>query len=451
MLARLASFLWGKFQSKAEVRKFVTLGLIFFLIIGSYWALRPVKHSIFCALVGIEYEPLAKIISLFVIIPILIVYSKLVDLLPRRTVFYLFTFIYGSLSLFFAWRFMQPSCGLLTMETDPTRLIGWLWFIFVESFGSLMVSLFWAITTDVTNADSAKRGFPLIVVLGQTGNILGPLALQAKRYGFAHSGPIVAIVAMIMFAMGGLMWFFFYSTPKDQLQGYVAKKEMEGKKSRPGVFEGFFHIATKPYLLIIFGIVVAYEAIITVVDYHFMALARTVYTTEIDYNAYLNSYAIWTGIIATSCIILGISNIQRRLGISASLFLMPILTLAGVLTIAMYPTLTVAFWTIAIAKAVNYALNQPVIKQLYIPTSKDSRYKAQAWIDMFGSRGSKAVGSGANLVRGVLTTAYGPLGLTIFLFGFCGMSLFTVIGWLFGAHYLAGTYQEAIDNNEIVC
>ena len=451
MLARLASLLWGQFQSKAEVRKFIVLGLIFFLIIGSYWALRPVKHSIFCAIVGIQYEPLAKIISLFVIIPILFGYSKLVDLYPRRTVFYLLTAVYGLLSLFFAWRFMQPSCGILSLETDPTRLIGWLWFIFVESFGSLMVSLFWAITTDITDAESAKRGFPLIVVLGQSGNIVGPLVLQARRYGFAHSGPIVAIISLIMFSMGALMWFFFHSTPKDQLKGYVSKKEVPAQKRRPGVLEGFFHIATKPYLLAIVGIVMAYEAIITVVDYHFLALAKSVYVTEIDYNTYLNSYAIWTGIVATGCIILGISNVQRRLGMTASLFLMPILTIIGVLAITTYPTLSIAFWTIVISKAVNYALNQPVIKQLYIPTSKDSRYKAQAWIDLFGSRGSKAIGSGTNLTRGVLTSLYGPFGLTLFLFGFCGASMVVVVGWLFGAHYLASTYKEAIDNNEIVC
>ena len=44
-----------------------------------------------------------------------------------------------------------------------------------------------------------------------------------------------------------------------------------------------------------------------------------------------------------------------------------------------------------LSKAVNYALNKPVLKQLYIPTTKETKYKAQAWIEMFGSSGSKGV------------------------------------------------------------
>ena len=45
------------------------------------------------------------------------------------------------------------------------------------------------------------------------------------------------------------------------------------------------------------------------------------------------------------------------------------------------------------SKAVNYALNGPALKQLYIPTTPDVRFKAQAWIETFGSRSSKQDGS----------------------------------------------------------
>lgn len=36
------------------------------------------------------------------------------------------------------------------------------------------------------------------------------------------------------------------------------------------------------------------------------------------------------------------------------------------------------------SKAINYALNGPALKQLYIPTTPDVRFKAQAWISLIG-------------------------------------------------------------------
>ena len=53
------------------------------------------------------------------------------------------------------------------------RITGWLWYVYVESFGSLIVALFWSFTTDITDENAAKRGFPLIAMLGQLGNIVG--------------------------------------------------------------------------------------------------------------------------------------------------------------------------------------------------------------------------------------------------------------------------------------
>src|SRR5690242_824328 len=88
MLRRIAAALWGKFESREELQKFGILASLFFLIIGTYWTLRPMKDSIFNALVGIDYQPMAKWLSLALIVPLIIIYSKLIDTFPRHKVFY---------------------------------------------------------------------------------------------------------------------------------------------------------------------------------------------------------------------------------------------------------------------------------------------------------------------------------------------------------------------------
>lgn len=61
----------------------------------------------------------------------------------------------------------------------------------------------------------------------------------------------------------------------------------------------------------------------------------------------------------------------------------------------------------ASSKAINYALNGPAIKQLYIPTTHDVRFKSQGWIESFGTRGAKETGSVFNFLLNPLQKQLG--------------------------------------------
>jgi AAA family ATP:ADP antiporter len=104
------------------------------------------------------------------------------------------------------------------------------------------------------------------------------------------------------------------------------------------------------------------------------------------------------------------------------------------------------------SKAINYALNGPAMKQLYIPTTPDVRFKSQAWIETFGSRGSKGIGSGFNSLLGGFQKALGEaagrarhVALSSY-FGFAMVAL-----WFFIAIYLGRTYKQAVDQKKVVC
>ncbi len=453
MFKRIASALWGKFENREEVIKFVSLGFIFMLIIGTYWAFRPMKDSIFNTIVGFkDWQPVAKWLSIVVSFPLLFIYAKLIDRFPRHKVFYMITIFYGLLGVFFTWAFMNPEIGLANTVASPTRIIGWAWYLYVESFGSLIVALFWAIASDITMPDAAKRGFPLIVLVGQMGNIVGPYYLRAKRLGFENSAPLVGICAGFIFAMTGLMWLFMHLMPKSQLVGYHSGEEESMEE--PTFFEGLKLLLTRGYLAAIFLIVSIYEVVITILDYLF----KSTYTSqmveqgvpkhlaEAMFSEYLADYAVWVGIIAFGSVLFGINNIQRRMGMTASLVAMPILTAGLVLTVWYNPSnVYILSWVMVIAKAVNYALNGPTIKQLYIPTSKEAKYKAQSWIEMFGSRSSKGIGSYVNTFRVKLGSVGAFVNFTSLI------SLALVGGWLLVVVYAATMYNKAIKEKRVVC
>lgn len=453
MLKRIAAALWGNFESKQELKKFVFLATIFGLIIGVYWTLRPIKDSAFGSIVGGDYLPYAKILSACVTFVIVLVYAKLVDAFPRHKVFYGIVSTYAFLAGLFAWFFMDPSIGFLNTVTSPDRWIGWAFYVWVETFGSLIVALFWAITTDITAPESAKRGFPIIAMFGQIGNICGPKFLNTRVLGLVHSGPVVGVCSALMFLIVGIFFMFMNSSANDA-DGHDGYHEGEKTaESEPGFFEGLKLLLSHGYLLGLFFIVSVFELVMTILDNHFKQAVYKEFLTEGTRSAYLSDYAVWVGIIATICIVFGINNITRYIGIGMSLVLTPLLVGLAVLWIKFNPlSIESAFWIMAFSKAVNYALNGPSLKLLYIPTSKDTKYKAQSWIEMFGSRVAKGSASGVNVFRPMFLAKYGPVeGLVAFLTFTSIVSCGLIAVWLFVALYAARTYNQAIKENRIVC
>lgn len=446
MLHKIKTFLIGDLENREEFKKFAYLAAIFFMVIGVYWALRPMKDSLFFAIVGKDWYWFAKIVSMLIISPLVVVYSKLIDKYERHKLFYALMAVYALISLFFMWAFMHPEIGLANKVTGGDRLIGWAWYAFVESFGSIIVALFWAFTTDTTSPDAARRYFPMVILFGQFGNMIGPKFLNAKFLGFGTSAPVVGLCAIAMIVTAALFWHFMKVTPKAQLKGYQgAGSHTADAEKEPGFFEGLKLLVTQKYLLGMFFIISMYEVLITIYDNHFKMTVAELYPVEAEMAALLSTYGSMVGVVGIICVLLRVNSIQKYLGITFSMLMLP--SLVALATFALYTNpdaVKVAMWIMILSKALNYSLNQPVFKQLYIPTSPDTKYKAQAWLEMFGSRGSKAIAASISSYRPIL-------GVNLFISYVALGAIGGVAAWMFVAVYVAKTYTTAIKENRIVC
>lgn len=454
MISQFFKAWFGDF-SKEELKKFILLGGIFAFVIGVYWTLRPMKDSIFMSLVGAEYQPIAKIVSMVILFPIVIFYNKLVDKYKRHHVFYLLGGIYFVLTLIFGFMFMSPTFGLASTETSLySRLLGWSWYVYVESFGSLMVALFWAFASDTSSPESAKKGFSLVVMIGQLGSMMGPKFLTPLgKTVFSNSAPVVLICAGLIIPIVLGVYYFMITTPKDQLVGFHGKDEAAVEATHePGFFEGLKLMFSQPYLLGIFGIIAIYEIIITIIDFHFKMMVQANFSDEASRTFYLGDYAFYVNLVAFLCLLLGVSNVQRRLGLTVSLTMMPFIVAGMTFLFKIYPNVAVLFWIMVAAKAVNYALNSPSQKQLYVPTTPDAKYKAQAWIETFGSRGSKAASSVYNNMTKSFQTWFGKeAGIAWHIILGSYMAFGLAAAWFFIALYLGRTYTKAVNEKRVVC
>ena len=85
---------------------FTALG--FMLIIGGYTVIRTVKDTLFLSIVGREYIPLAKIWSIIMLVPCVLLFSKLVDVVKRYQLIYIYSFIFGVGGLIIAGLLQHP-------------------------------------------------------------------------------------------------------------------------------------------------------------------------------------------------------------------------------------------------------------------------------------------------------------------------------------------------------
>ena len=188
-----------------------------------------------------------------------------------------------------------------------------------------------------------------------------------------------------------------------------------------------------------------------VFDFNFKLAASSAYSGVMLTN-YLSIYASSVNIVSLCCLLLGISNITRYLGVGVALAAMPIIVGVALFWFLSLNSLSFLFALMVGAKAINYALNGPALKQLYIPTTKDVKFKAQAWVETFGSRTSKQAGSVFNMSLSPLQTAFGTLAGKSHYLALSGAICFPLLGvWLLIALFLGKSFRKAINTNTVIC
>lgn len=460
ILQWLCRFNFGNFE-KEEFKKFLRLGLIFGLIIGVYWTLRPLKDAIFIQLVDKMHLPFAKTFSVLALIPLVMVYTRLIDKFSKERMLILLPLFYGVMIFGFSLLMLclqMPQEQFLSQSLTFkvfARITGYFWYLFVESFGSLVVALFWAFSTNITNPNAAKKGFPLIVALGQLGGVILPYNIGGLPHRMQLSTDALSlfILSLLVFALIPLVRHFFKATPKELFDSFGLEKKENAieEKLEPGFLEGLKLVAKHRYLLGLFFVNFIYEFIVTLFDFNFKIAAANTFS-GVALSNYLSLYGSSVNLISLLCLLFGISNITRFLGVGAALGLMPMivgLALFGFLTI---DSLNFLFMLMVGSKAINYALNGPALKQLYIPTTSQVRFQAGAWIETFGSRASKEAGSLFNILLTPLQANFGQaLGKSYYLIlsGYLGFPLLLI--WAFLALFLGRSFKHAVQSKQVIC
>jgi len=444
--------------------KLLLVSLSFFLIIGAYTVTRTLKDSFFVNIVGKEYLPLAKTISILILIPSILIFSKLVDMVRRHQLLYIYSLLYSIGGLTIAYFLSHPTIGLANTETSKYRFFGWIIYLFMEGYNPFLISLFWSFNHSITNPEESKTNYPVMVAASKLGGMITTTlacwfltrtnaeGAQALSDVTNHQILLTGSSLMLLF-VPALIYYFIRKVPGRYLHGYEAAYSFEKKqviehkkdesKGKTGVFSGLTLLLQSPYILGIFGTIFFWEVINSFVNIERIGVAKTAASSLSQQTSYLLNQDFWVHTIGIVITLLGTRTLIELLGERKSLALVPLCT--GALLIYYFSAHSAAAMSLVyiLIRAVNYAFASPLRESLYIPTTKEVKFKSKSWIDTFGVKVAKACGTNYIIVLSSIPEML-QSGFNI------GFFSITILLWFITAQLLGRRFEVAVKNNEVI-
>lgn len=410
------------------------LSFFFFLVIAVFWVLKPIKRGALIGLYaddplqllgtsfsGAEAEQLGKVLNMLVVYALVVGYTWLVRRYTRLQVIVLLCGVLGGMMAFFAYAIASPG--------DP---VVWSFYVFGDMFNSLMVVTFWAFANDVTRPEQSKRLYGIVGLGGVVGGFVGATFVRALVEEIGRTPLLLACVGA-MALIAGVAYFVH------RREGGTAKWPSD---SPPGeatsvsaALEGARLVFSSKYLLAILGLIGLYEIVSNIVDFQLAAVVETSIQSEQARDAFFGLVGQITGIGSIVIQLLVTSFVMRRYGVGVALLFLPVSILLGSIGFLLVPSLVFVVAMSASDNALNYSINQSAREALYTPTSRDAKYKAKAFIDMFVQRFAKVVAVVLNLGVAAFVGIQGVRWLSL-------ASIGVLVGWIALVRYAGHQFEE---------
>lgn len=414
----------------------------FFLVITTFWILKPIKKTVFIeyyaesgfdffgsTLTASQAELLAKVLNMFVALVAATAFSMLSDKLRRQ-----------QLTIAFSGLIFAGYVLYMFLLRNLDDVVVWSFYLFGDLYNTLMVATFFAFTNDSLRSDAAKRMYGVIGLGGVVGGAVGSTFVRTQINAISYPGWMVvclvlgAIIVVLAVSAGRIVEAQQAEAPPPKPQ---PKAPDAGPSKGNAAIEGARLVLSSRYLLSLVALVGIYEIISTVLDFQFTAtIEHYASTSGLDAGkAFATTYSVtnWTALFIQFFLT---SFVMQRFGVGVALLFLPVAALSGSIGFLIAPIVVMGSALSASDNAFNYSINQSAREALYTVTSREEKYKAKAFIDMFIQRSAKAVAVGLNLA------------ITSIIVGFDGvrwLSFLTVpllVAWILIARYLGKTFHQ---------
>jgi AAA family ATP:ADP antiporter len=403
------------------------LALNLFLLLAAYYLLKTVRESLILTEGGAEvksYSAAGQAILLLGVVPLFGAIASRVDRVRLVT----------GVTLFFA-----SNLAIFAVLGKLGYREGVPYFLWVGIFNVMVIAQLWAFANDLYTRQQGERLFPLIGVGGSLGAWLG--AVAAKNIIHA-AGPyaLMSVAGLILICCAALTWWI--NRRHVRSAGQRVQKEAEQPLRKEGGFQLIFR---DRYLLLIAALVVLLNVVnssgefllgklvVTEAARAFPDAATMAADRQRFIGEFYGSFFGWVNIAGLVLQMFFVSRLFKAVGPGGALFIGPSIALVGYSVILVAPVLGLVQVLKILDNSSDYSIQSTARQALFLPTSREAKYKAKAAIDAFFMR------FGDVLQAGVV---YLGTMLGFVLSTFAAMNLaFTVI-WIFIAAALAREYKK---------
>ncbi len=432
----------------AEVRKgeggsALLMMLNVFLLLTCYYVVKPVREAFILSGSGAEVKSYASAIMVVALLFLIPAYGAFASRVSRtKLLTWVTAFFVVNLVAFYA----------LAQARMPYLDV--VFFVWVGIFNVMIIAQFWSLANDVYTPEEGRRLFAIIAFGSTVGAIVGATVVEnlvdPEKAQPGVVNRLLLLAAAILAISGALTWWI------SRRQKTAGPRSEAAATERPLGSQGAFRLVFGDrYLLLVAFLMLIVNLVNTTGEY---ILGRTLESTADalvgagrtsglsaedfksqfigDYYAGFFKWVNW----ATALIqLFVVSRFLKWFGIRAALFVLPLIALGGYALLATAPVLALIRGVKIAENSVDYSLQNTTRQALFLPTSREAKFKAKQVIDSFFWRAG-------DVLSAVLVFVGAQLAFPTRTFAV--VNLACVVAWLAIAFGIARAHRRLTAPNE---
>jgi AAA family ATP:ADP antiporter len=360
-----------------------------FLLLSCYYIIKPVREAFILSGSGAEIKSYASAFMVVALLFLVPAYSAFASRVNR-------TNLLTSVTLFFTANLV----AFYFLAQAGTPHLDVVFFVWVGIFNVMIIAQFWSLANDVYTQEQGRRLFGLVAFGSAVGAIAGATLVE-KLVDPKNSDPN-AVNRMLLVAAGVLVVCAFLTRFLSRREKVVLEDQAGSSEAadRPLGTDGAFKLVfSQRYLLLIALLMLVVNFVNTNGEY---ILGRTLAETAQKAAAtgpatglqpdefkkqfignYYAGFFMWVNWITAIAQLFLVSRFLKWFGVRVALFVMPLIALGGYGLLATVPVLAMIRGVKIAENSTDYSLQNTARQALFLPTSREAKYKAKQAIDTF--------------------------------------------------------------------
>jgi len=377
------------------------LMLNIFLLLAAYYLLKTIREPLILSVPGgaevKSYSAAATAGLLILLVPL---YSAIASRVSRVK-------LINGVTLFFM--VCLVAFFVLSRANVP---IGVAFFIWVGIFSLMVIAQLWAFANDVYTVEQGKRLFAIVGFGAALGAIAGSFATgqMVKQFGpypFMLGAAALLGVCMILTNLVHVREKRRQaSAPRPPAAGAAGEDAADGADALVTGRSGFALVFADRYLLLIALLMLVYNLVNTNGEYILGKTVVLLYAKAHGAAAlggldekktigeFYGNFFTLVNLIAAGIQAFVVSRVLKHLGVRVALLILPLVAVGSYLTMAFVPLLAFIRAGKLAENSLDYSLQNTTRNALYLPTSREAKYKAKQANDTFFVRFGDVLSAG---------------------------------------------------------